>query len=180
MSENQKNNNQQENDIHKDQVADQELNDSSEKIEDILVCGKECSEAQDKLMRITADFSNYRIRTQKERTQSLQRGQSVILEKLLTVVDDIDRAIQEAKKQNLTDQSWIKGFELIAKSTYQLLADHNVSPISQVETFDPTLHEALTSVEIEGKESGAIIDVMQTGFMIGDRVLRPAKVTVAK
>ncbi len=143
-------------------------------------CDQACAEIRNNFLRVSADFQNYRSRVEKERMHSIQLGQVAVLGKLLSIVDDVDRAIDEAKKQEGADTSWLAGFELIAKSLSQLLVDHQIMPIEQVETFDPELHEALAQIDSSDHESGQIIEVMQKGYMVGDRVLRPAKVTVAK
>ncbi len=143
-------------------------------------CDQACTEVKDKFLRVTADFQNYRSRVEKERMYSIQLGQIAVLGKLLSIVDDVDRAIDEAKKQEGADTSWLAGFELIAKSLSQLLADHQIMPIEQIETFDPELHEALAQIDSPDHTSGMIIEVMQKGYRVGDRVLRPAKVTVSK
>lgn len=146
----------------------------------VAYCGQACIDIQDKLLRVTADFQNYKTRTEKERMQSIQLGQVTVITKMLTIVDDVDRALEEAKKQGSAHINWLAGFDLIAKSLHQLLADYNVRPIEQVHTFDPELHEALTQVDAPNTASGAIVTVLQKGYMVDNRVLRPTKVTVAK
>ena len=143
-------------------------------------CAQSCAELQDKLLRVTADFQNYKMRTERERMQSIQVGQMVVLTKLLSIVDDVERAIDEAKKQNKADLNWLTGFELIAKSLHQLLADYRVYPIEQIKAFDPELHEALAQVDAPDHQSGDIVAVLQKGYVMDGRVLRPAKVTVAR
>lgn len=143
-------------------------------------CTQSCSEMSDRFLRVTADFQNYKSRVEKERMQSIQIGQLSVLTKLLSIVDDVDRAIQEAHKKDADHKDWLAGFQLIAKSLHQLLAEYKVKEIDQVTLFDPELHEALVQVDSPTHESGHIVDVMQKGYMIDNRILRPAKVTVAK
>lgn len=157
---------------------EQQVQETAEKEQ--AVCGQSCADTQDRLLRVTADFQNYRARTEKERMHSMQLGQVAVLGKLLAIVDDVDRAIEEAKKKGEVDPAWLAGFAMIAKSLNQMLADHGVTALEQMKTFDPELHEALTQVDAPDHESGAIVDVLQKGYMFNDRVLRPAKVTVAK
>lgn len=143
-------------------------------------CAQSCAELQDKLLRVTADFQNYKMRTERERMQSIQIGQIAVITRLLSIVDDVERAMIEAKKQGNADLNWLTGFELIAKSLNQLLTDYRVLPIEQIKTFDPELHEALTQVDAPDHQSGDIVVVLQKGYVMDSRVLRPAKVTVAK
>jgi len=144
------------------------------------ICDQACTESKDKLLRVSADFQNYKSRVERERMHSIQLGQVAVLGKMLAIVDDVDRAIDEAKKKEDVDTSWLSGFELIAKSLSQLLADHKIKQIEQIKNFDPELHEALAQIDSPDHESGVIIEIMQKGYMVNDRVLRPAKVTVAK
>ncbi len=143
-------------------------------------CEKTCAAVKSQLLRVTADFQNFKSRIEKERMQYIQIGHLSVVEKLLPIVDDVDRAISEARKKDDTDQAWLSGFDLIAKSLCKLLDECGVKLIEQNSSFDPELHEALAQVENADYESGAIVQVMQKGFMIGERVLRPVKVTVAK
>jgi len=143
-------------------------------------CKPECAAVKDRFLRMSADFQNYKSRIEKERMQSVQLGQLAVIGKLLTIMDDVDRAIEEAKKQQQVDDTWLAGFEMISKALYQLLTDHHIKPIDQMKTFDPELHEALAQIDSPDHQSGEIVDVMQKGYLINDRVLRPAKVTVAK
>jgi len=142
-------------------------------------CDQAYSEMKEKFLRVTADFQNYKSRIERERMHSIALGQVAVLGKMLSIVDDVDRAIDEARKKE-AEADWLAGFELISKAFYQLLADHKITPIAQMDTFDPELHEALAQVDSPDHESGMIIEIMQKGYMHNDRVLRPAKVVVAK
>jgi molecular chaperone GrpE len=145
-------------------------------------CSEELGLVQDQLARLTADFQNYRKRTEKDRVLWVDRSRADVLLPLLDVVDNFDRALEDAKKNDEQGsfEEWVKGFELIRKSLYEFLAAQKVVPIEQVQVFDPHLHEAVVQLEVPDYRSGDIVEVMQKGFMFKERVLRTAKVSVAK
>ncbi len=145
-------------------------------------CKIECEQWKDKFVQVSADMQNYKRRVEKEQSMWTRRAQEDVLIKLLTIVDDFDRALAEHEKHERTPEldTWLEGFELIGKGLYKFLGNMNVVEIKQMKTFDPTLHEAIAQVDMPDKSEGDIVDVVQKGFMFGDEVLRPAKVTVAK
>jgi len=137
---------------------------------------------QEQLARLTADFQNYKKRTEKDQLLWTDRARSDVFSALLPSIDNFDRALLDAQKNEQSDsfKEWITGFALISKSLYEMLAAQKVTPIEQITVFDPHLHEAVVQVESADHESGAIVEVLQKGFMFKDTVLRTAKVTVAK
>lgn len=147
-----------------------------------IECEAELYAVKDQLVRIGADFQNFKKRTERDRFSLSQAMAADIFLGLLPVIDNFDRALEHAKKTDNNPElaSWLAGFELIYKSLNDFLKKNRVEPIEQLQTFDPNLHEALMQVEDSGKESGAIIQVFERGFMIDNRVLRPAKVSVAR
>lgn len=164
------------------------VQEASENIEETKENENEAQESQEEesalsqLARLTADFQNYRKRVEKDRALWMDRSRMDVLLPLLAVVDDFDRALQDAEKNEDKEkfQSWIKGFEMIRTALYDFLAQQKVVVIEQVKTFDPLLHEAVMQVESADHESGEVVQVMQTGYMHKDQVLRTAKVSVAK
>lgn len=144
-------------------------------------CKTELQEIKDKFIRVTADFANFKKRTAKEQVQWIDIGQAQVLNKILPIIDDFDRAIAQARQQkNKEVEAWLEGFELIYKAFYKLLEASQVTEVKTDQEFNPELHEALLSVESDEHDSGTIVQVMQKGFMFKDKVLRPAKVSVAK
>jgi len=145
-------------------------------------CTDELASVKDQLVRIGADFQNYKKRVEKDKAQWGHFIQSDFFNYLLPIIDDFDRALEQSQKEESSSnlKEWVKGFKLIHKSLYDFLKKQNVEPIEQVTTFDPELHEALVQVDSDEHESGAIVEVMQRGFLLNGKVLRPAKVSVAK
>ena len=164
------------------------VDEAPENIEENKVQENEVQEVQEQepalaqLARLTADFQNYKKRVEKDRSLWMDRSCMDVLLPLLAVVDDFDRALQDAQKNDdqETFQNWIKGFEMIRKALYDFLAQQKVKVIEQVQTFDPELHEAIMQVESADHKSEDVVQVMQTGYMYKDQVLRTAKVSVAK
>lgn len=161
-----------------------DLGDEGQNSEDKFEClnCKDFPELKESYIRLNADFENYKRRVQKDQVNWVSAGQAKVLFDLLEIVDNFDRALAEHEREGHSEEldSWLQGFEMIRKSFYKYLEKHGVKKIEQVETFDPSLHEALSQVEVEGKNSDTIIDVVQQGYMFKDNVLRPAKVVVAK
>lgn len=169
-------------DIHDDQLETQIKSEGSLQSDELETCTKEINELKDAARRVAADFENFKKRVERDRALWSQAAQAEVFIKLLPIVDDFDRALQQAYKQERTSElaAWLAGFELINKSLYKFLQSFDVRPIEHMSQFDPEFHEAIAQVESPDHASGAIVEVAQKGFMMKDRVLRPARVTVAK
>lgn len=130
--------------------------------------------------RSRAEFSNYKKRQTLERKQVRELANADLLRKLLPLVDDFERAFNTLP-DGLDKLSWTEGIFMIKQKLNAILKSENVEPIETTgETFNPRYHEAVTHEEIEGYEAGEIIGEVQQGYTLGDRVLRPALVRVAK
>ena len=130
------------------------------------------------LVRLQADFDNYRKRTERERDQARHRGVENLIEQLLPVLDGFDRAL--AAHDDPAYEDYRKGFELIRKQLSDLLAKQGVHRIESVgKEFDPNVHHAVEHVPTNDYPDGAVIDEFQPGYTFHHRVLRPAMVRVA-
>lgn len=130
--------------------------------------------------RERADFNNYRRRIERENTQLQQDLTGQVLKKYLVVVDDLARALK-ARPISGEGAAWSEGVELIFRKMHMILEAEGVKPIpSDGGMFDPSLHEAISHEDSPDHESGQIIEVVQQGYLIGDRILRPALVRVAR
>ncbi len=130
--------------------------------------------------RTKAEFANYRKRQEVERVQLTQMSNAVLIGRLLPVVDDLERALATIP-QGIRTLTWIDGIALIKRKLDLLLESEGVEPIeTEGKTFDPLYHEAVTYEEMEGYEDGQIIGEVQRGYMLGERVIRPALVRVAR
>jgi molecular chaperone GrpE len=130
--------------------------------------------------RALADFSNYKRRVERDQAQTYQNAVGSVVKRYLVILDDLERALNN-RPQDGDGAIWAEGIELIyRKLVLALDADGVTEMEAQGKQFDPNFHEAITQEASEDHESGAIIEVVQKGYMIGDRVLRPAMVRVAQ
>jgi molecular chaperone GrpE len=134
--------------------------------------------------RARADFANYKRRVEKEQSETYQNATARVIGRFLDVNDDFDRAMQE-KPADPTDAEalakWAAGVGLIQRKLQNILDVEGVERVpAEGQAFDPKLHEAVTQEESDAHEPGQIIGVVRQGFRIGDRIIRPAMVRVAK
>jgi molecular chaperone GrpE len=141
---------------------------------------RERDELKDLLLRKTAEFDNYRKRTDRER-QSLSDAISAgVLEDLLPIVDDLERALN-ADPGSDGGEAYRRGVELVLKQLEDTLRKRGVKPIESLGAdFDPYYHQAVSYEPAEGRREGEIIEEFRRGYMLGDRLLRPSMVKVAK
>ncbi len=137
-------------------------------------------ELNDRVMRQMAEFENFRKRTEKEKAQMFEQGQSNVLAKLLPVIDNFERglaAVPEAEK----DGAFADGMNKIYKQLLKEVEDLGVTPIEAVgKEFDPNLHNAVMQVESQEYESGIVAQELQKGYMFHDNVLRHSMVAVSQ
>jgi molecular chaperone GrpE len=136
-------------------------------------------EVYDRLLRKSAEFDNYRKRLERERREQADQSVIDLLLELLPVVDDFDRAL--TVEAGAEDSSYRKGVELIHAKLHEFLKKRGVRPIEALGSdFDPNLHQAVIHEASPGHREGEVIGEMRRGYMIGDRLLRPSMVKVAK
>jgi molecular chaperone GrpE len=134
---------------------------------------------QDRLLRTAAEFDNYRKRMERERRELSEYAATDVLTDLLPIIDNLDRALQAPAAGG--DDAFRKGVELIHKQMTDLLRKRNVRPIEAAGMpFDPNFHNAVIHEVSSDHREGEVIQELQRGYMIGDRLLRPAMVKVAK
>ena len=135
------------------------------------------SEYKDSWLRSQAEFQNYRKRLERDNEMMYISMKGDIIKKVLPVLDDLERALQNRS----ADDSWASGIELVARKFQNILESEGVKKIEAVGTeFDPNFHEAISHEPANGVQSGHVIGVVQNGYMIGERVIRPALVRVAQ
>jgi len=141
----------------------------------------EVEEQKDGWLRTRADFENYKKRVQRDASRSYQDAMSSVLKLFLTVSDDLERAIKNKPEENQLD-GWVNGIKLIDQKLVNQMKNLGVErlEVKPGEVFDPNIHEAITQEEHPDFEEGQIIDVVQPGYKITDRIIRPAMVRVAK
>jgi molecular chaperone GrpE len=138
------------------------------------------AEARDKMFRAQAELENYRKRARRELDDERRYGEIDLLRELLPVLDNIHRAI-EATGKNADPNLLLEGFRMVRQQLETLLERHQCKPIEAVgQQFDPARHEAVMQQTCPDKPENTVTDVVQSGFQLHDRVVRPAQVVVSK
>ena len=130
------------------------------------------------LQRLQADFDNYRKRNANLSCESLDEGARCLVKALLPVLDDFDRALEAVPEGK--DAEWISGFRLIRAKLIDTLEKNGMEEIDASGQFDSDLHHAVLQEEAEGRESGEIVEVLQKGYKVKNRIIRHTMVKVAK
>lgn len=151
----------------------EEVKEKNKKIEEM---DAEIDDLLSRLQRLQADFVNYRKRSQREKAEMSARGKIKLCASLLPVIDNFERAL----KSEESESDFYKGVEMIYNQLLKTFADQGIEEIlAKGEEFNPEYHEAIMRVESEEFEEGTVVEVVQKGFTLDDRVIRPAMVKVA-
>ena len=143
---------------------------------DVAALQAERDELFDRLQRLAAEFDNFRKRSAREAAATIERANERLVKELLPVLDDLERALEAAAEHE--EAALEEGVRLVFRSLAQTLERQGLEQIDTEGKFDPHVHEALLSQPSE-RDEGDVIDVVQKGYKLGDRVLRPARVVVA-
>jgi len=155
---------------------------SSASTDELKACQQERAMWQERALRLTADFENYKKRTEKEKVQWAKMAKTGLLMDILEIADDFDRAFDYLKNSPAAEelQPLLEGFSLTQKTVHKVLQRNGVTEVQEYDIFDPAIHEATMQTESPDHISGAIIAVLQKGYLLNGELLRPAKVSVAK
>lgn len=149
---------------------------SNEVSKELEKCQLELNDTTDRLKRVMAEFENYKKRTSKERDSLYGSILADIVEKMLPVLDNLEKAVEVKTK----DKEYKSGIELVLKQYQDVLTSLGVKKIETIgSTFDPEIHNAVSSVQSEKHGEKEIIQEFRTGYMIGTKVIRHAMVVVA-
>ena len=165
-----------------EELQNNEAEPEAEETEDIDSLKQALAEEQNKAaenlanwQRAQADFINFKRRTEQGRLEFNRFANAVLALELLSVLDDLERAL-EAVPPKLAGNEWVEGVRLVERKFKSSLDGQGITPMESLgEPFDPNFHEAMRQ---DKGEEGKIIEVFQKGYMMGDKVLRPAKVVV--
>ena len=136
------------------------------------------AELNERIVRLTADFDNFRKRAQREKDEARQFANQGLLEKLLPVLDNFEMALTAVKD---ADPSVRDGVQMILDQLLSVLKESGVEPVDAMgQPFDPNLHDALSQEETTEVEEGTVVQQVQRGYKLNDRLVRPARVVVAK
>jgi molecular chaperone GrpE len=138
---------------------------------------RERDEHLDDLKRVAAEFENYRKRVARDQESLAARAHERLVKELLPVLDDLERALQAAEEHQ--EAKLEEGVRLVQRELSEALAKEGLVEIETNGRFDPHVHEALLT-QPSDKDEGAILEVLQKGYRLGDRVLRPARVVIAQ
>ncbi|CAM4268907.1 nucleotide exchange factor GrpE [Gillisia hiemivivida] len=136
---------------------------------------------KDKFLRLFAEFENFKRRTSKERIELFKTANQEVMSAMLPVLDDFDRAMNEIKKAK--DKNLLKGVELIYNKFNETLLNKGLEPmnVKQGDVFDADMHEAITQIPAPSdKLKGKIVDVVERGYMLGEKIIRYPKVVTGK
>jgi molecular chaperone GrpE len=139
---------------------------------------RERDEYLDALQRLKAEFDNFRKRALRDQESLVARAGERVVKELLPVLDDLERALQAAEQHE--EATLEDGVRLVHRALADLLRKEGLQEIETDGQFDPHVHEALLSQPADEVDSGAVLEVLQKGYWLGDRVLRPARVIVAE
>lgn len=173
-------------DISPDSVASAKETER-ETADEISSIVKELEEAREKAgeyldgwQRARAEFANYKKRVEREQAQVYQAAASHVIKRYLEIADDLERALKNRPEEG-EGAVWAEGIDLIYRKFMAFLEAEGVKRMeAEGQQFDPNLHEAISQEDSQEHESGQIIEVIKQGYLIGDRVLRPASVRVAR
>ena len=136
------------------------------------------AELNERIVRLTADFDNFRKRAQRDKDEARQFANQGLLERLLPILDDFEMALTAVKD---ADSSVRDGVQMILDQLLSVLKESGVEPVDALgQPFDPNLHEALSQEETTEAEEGTVVQQVQCGYKLNDRLVRPARVVVAK
>ena len=142
---------------------------------------QEAQENYDRLLRVSAEFENYKKRTTRELEEFRKFANQSLIKELLSVVDNLELAMNSTNGHEKIDQGLLQGLEMTHREILKVFEKFNVRPIeAKGEVFDPTFHEAVMQEETDEYEANTVINELQKGYLIHDRLLRPSMVVVAR
>ncbi|MFD2926020.1 nucleotide exchange factor GrpE [Halobacillus naozhouensis] len=157
---------------------DREQSETEESSDELSQLQQEKEEVQNRLLRLQADYDNFRRRTSKEREADRKYRSQSIVEELIPVLDNFERALQ-VEVDGDTAQNFANGMKMVYDQFLEALVKEGVEEIpAQGEEFDPNLHQAVMQVEDDNFESNVVVEQLQKGYRLNDRVIRPAMVKV--
>ena len=142
---------------------------------------KEAVETYDRLLRVSAEFDNYKKRSTREMSEYRKFANQSLIKEMLSVVDNLELAMNSTNGHKAIDKDLLQGLEMTHKEILKVFEKFNVKPIdAKGQPFDPTFHEAVMQEETNDSPKNTVINELQKGYIIHDRLLRPSMVVVAK
>jgi molecular chaperone GrpE len=142
---------------------------------------KQVAEYKDKYIRLYAEFENARKRMEREKLEFIKYANEELITEFLGIMDNLERSIEAAKAKHEYYTAFLKGIEMVMGHIYEMLKKSGVKPIeAKGKMFDPHCHEVLIQEETEEYDDGVIVEELQKGYYLGDKIIRTTKVKVAK
>lgn len=142
---------------------------------------EEAGRNKERYIRLYAEFENARKRMDREKLEFIRYANEELIVEFLNILDNLERSIESAKTKHEDYDAFVKGIELVMTHIYDMLKKNGVTPIEvQGKVFDPNRHEILMQEESEDLDEGTVIEEFQKGYCLGEKVVRTAKVKVAK
>ncbi|MGD9302331.1 MAG: nucleotide exchange factor GrpE [Desulfobacterales bacterium] len=142
---------------------------------------QEARENYDRLLRVSAEFENYKKRATRDLAELRKFANQSLIKELLSVVDNLELAMNSTNGHKTIDQGLLQGLEMTHREILKVFEKFNVKPIeAKGQAFDPTFHEAVMQEETDNVDENTVINELQKGYLIHDRLLRPAMVVVAR
>lgn len=168
-------------DKEKDKVEDKEIALKESEYLKLKADAEKAAEFADKILRLQADFENTRKRVEREKQEFVKFANEGIILELLNILDDLERTVNLAETHKENSEVFLKGIEMILAHLYEMLKEYGVKPVdSEGKIFDPHCHEALMQVANQDLPEHTIVEELQKGYKLNDRVIRTAKVKVSK
>jgi molecular chaperone GrpE len=164
-----------------DQAAENQIDNSQEDLaEKLKLKEQEAQENYDRLLRVSAEFDNYKKRASREMEEFRKYSNQSLIKEMLSVVDNLELAMNSANGHKAIDKGLLDGLAMTHKEIIKVFEKFSVKPISAMgQTFDPAYHEAVMQEETDEYPANTVINELQKGYLIHDRLLRPAMVVVA-
>lgn len=162
------------------ETGDNAEKDASDRNKDIASLEAALEAEKDRFMRLSAEFDNYRKRKQREIDEFRKFANETVFKQFLSVVDNLERAMASAETNKDLD-SLMEGVKLTHREILKVFQNFNVKPVeAENQSFDPNFHQAVTQKETNEVPENTVTDVLQTGYLLHDRLIRPAMVVVSK
>ena len=168
-------------DMEQQQDAQTPPDEEEEVVSKLEEAERKADDYYDRLLRISAEFDNYKKRTAREMRDTIKYANEKVIKELLIIVDNLERAIDAVPMEETENNPLMEGVQLTLNELLKLLERHAVKPIQALgEPFDPTFHQAMMQEHVDDMPANTVIRELQKGYLIHDRLLRPALVGVSK
>ena len=168
-------------DVNDDETTDENVSEADGAEEDTTDSSTEAEDANAKYMRLAADFQNYKRRTEQEKSDIYKFANEKFASGLLEVLDNFERAIDQENQDTSIDEKFLEGMNMIFAQLLNVLKQNGIEEIDALgHPFDPMLHHAVMTEKSDEYKSGEVTKVMQKGYVLKEKVIRPSMVAVAE